>query len=71
MLNTGMLDNNGVEIKDGDTLKITLEVPNSKPIIKECKVWYSGERAAFLCDWQPEGVYLGGFYMKKTTFEVI
>ena len=70
-MKSGMLDKNGVEIKDGDTVRITLEVPNSKPIIKDCNVWYSAERAAFMCDWQNEGVYLGGFYMEKTTFEVI
>lgn len=71
MLNTGMKDKNGIEIKDGDTVRITLTVPTSKPIIKDCKVWYEPSRAAFMCDWQKEGVYLGGFYMEKTTFEVI
>lgn len=71
MLNTGMLDKNGVEIKDGATLRITLDVPNSKPIVKDCKVWYEPERAAFMCDWSSGNDYLGGFYMEKTTFEVI
>ena len=71
MLNSGMKDKNSVEIKDGDTVRITLEVQNSKPIVKDCKVWYEASRAAFMCDWSSGNDYLGGFYMEKTTFEVI
>lgn len=72
MKNTGMLDKNGIEIKDGDTVKIVLTVFGStKPIIKNCKVWYEPKRAAFMCDWDKDGCYLGGFCMNKTTFEVI
>lgn len=68
---TGMIDINGVEIKDGDVVRIEMEVFNSpKPIIKNCKVWYQPNRAAFMCDWDKES-YLGGFNMEVTRFEVI
>ena len=72
MLSTGMKDINGVEIKDGDIVRITLTIFGStKPIIKDCKVWYEPSRAAFLCDWDKDGCYLGGFNMDVATFEVI
>lgn len=71
MNNSGKFDVNGVEIKDGDVVRITLDIHNSKPIIKDCKVWYSTEHAAFMCDWHKGGTYLGGFCKSKVTFEVV
>lgn len=78
MLNSEMKDKNGVDIKDGDTVRIVMQQYVAVKITRDCEVRYLRKRAAFVVNWHKDlhksvedWEYLGAFNMGTCEFEVI
>ena len=67
---TGKKDIHGNNIRNGDTVRITMELRNSKPIVQESIVKYCEKHCGFVVMWGNDWTWLGGF-VEQVKFEIL